>query len=199
MNASRASALEQRLRGRLREVDGAAQMPEGVPAAVLVLLIAGSGGELRTVLTRRASGLRKHPNEIAFPGGRQETGHEHLSQTALREAAEEIGLDRGSVDLVGALEPRLTAATRFAVHPFVGLLKTPQQWRPSHEVGEVLEISIESLRGSFGHREIAPRGTPFCSDCYYVGPHLVWGVTAEIATSLLDCLATEAPTPPTLI
>jgi len=56
------------------------------------------------VLTERRHDLRKHAGEISFPGGRRDDG-EDLVVTALREAEEEIGLDRTAVRIAGGLAP----------------------------------------------------------------------------------------------
>src|SRR3954453_14755529 len=90
-------------------------------AAVLVPVFRRDG-ELHAVFTRRRDDLRSHAGEISFPGGRQDPG-EDLRETALREAEEEIGLDRQRVQLVGALAPTPTLVTSYAVYPFVGVIE----------------------------------------------------------------------------
>jgi len=65
---------------------------DGRPAAVLVLVVPDADGEARIVLTERTTGGRHHSGEISFPGGRAEPEDADLVATALREAAEEIGL-----------------------------------------------------------------------------------------------------------
>ena len=68
-------------------------------------------GELHAVFTKRREDLRRHGGEISFPGGRYDEGEIDLRATALREAEEEIGLPRDSVEIVGALQPTPTIAT----------------------------------------------------------------------------------------
>ena len=69
--------------------DGAALARQ---AAVLVLIAPDAAGEARVVLIERTSYDGHHSGEIAFPGGAAESGDDDLVATALREAAEEIGL-----------------------------------------------------------------------------------------------------------
>src|SRR3982751_1666988 len=71
------------------------------PAAVLVALFE-EDGEVRVILTRRAAHLRSHTGEVSFPGGRIDPGEEAVA-AALREAAEEVGLEPATVQIVGQL------------------------------------------------------------------------------------------------
>jgi 8-oxo-dGTP pyrophosphatase MutT (NUDIX family) len=158
-------------------------------AAVLVPLFLDADGEPSVVLTRRRDDLRRHAGEISFPGGRQDPEDADLCATALREADEEIGLDPGGVDLVGALQPVPTIATGYAVYPFVGIIEPGQAWRPQEaEVAAVLELKLRELRDGYGRRRVIRRGVPFRTDTYVVDDHLVWGATARMLADLFDRL-----------
>ena len=89
--------------------------PEGplVAAAVLVPVIEAREG-LRVLLTRRTAHLQAHAGQISFPGGRFETEDADAAACALREAEEEIGLDRGRV--ARSLKPHQAFAQRRGVH-----------------------------------------------------------------------------------
>ena len=63
------------------------------------------------VLTRRRADLRRHAGEISFPGGREDPRDPELKDTALREAEEEIGLQRSLVSVVDRLTPVSTFFT----------------------------------------------------------------------------------------
>src|SRR3979490_1567097 len=72
------------------------------PAAVLVPVVKREHGP--TVLfTRRTAHLNDHAGQISFPGGRSEPGDKNAAETALREAAEEIGLGAAQGEGVGEL------------------------------------------------------------------------------------------------
>jgi 8-oxo-dGTP pyrophosphatase MutT (NUDIX family) len=162
------------------------QADEQVPAAVLVALYESGEGELRVVLTKRRADLRRHAGEISFPGGRRDPQDETLADTALREAEEEIGLARAEVTVVGALERTSTFVTNYAIHPFVGLLKGPHQWRASElEVDAVLEPTLREVRAGQTRTRIERRGISFETDAYVFDEQLVWGATARILESLL--------------
>lgn len=155
-------------------------------AAVLVPLYM-EGGELHAVFTKRRENLRRHPGEISFPGGRREGSDRDLSETAIREAEEEIGLPREEVTLLGALQPTPTVATGYAVYPFVGMIQGVRNWTPSpREVARVIEYSVGGLQRGYGRRRLTRRGLPIRTDTYLVGENLIWGATARILADLLD-------------
>ena len=56
------------------------------------------------LLLARASTLRSHPGQVAFPGGRVDPEDSSPVAAALREAQEETGLDPAGVEVLGALE-----------------------------------------------------------------------------------------------
>jgi len=73
-------------------------------------------GETHLVLTRRSFSLREHRGEIALPGGGSDAG-ETPSDTALREAREEVGINESVVRVVGWLSPIVTLALGSAICP----------------------------------------------------------------------------------
>ena len=185
--SSASSSLTDALRGVLLDPAHATTLPVHgrIEAAVLVALYADDG-ELHAIFTRRRRDLRSHPGEISFPGGRRDDG-ETLSETALREAEEEIGLARGDVALQGALTPVPTIATNYAVYPFVGMIEPGGTWTPSaSEVDEVLELRVADLRAVRRRRRLHHRGIPFRTDVYDAGEdRVIWGATARIVGDLL--------------
>ncbi len=157
-----------------------------IPAAVLVPLFVAANEEPHAVFTRRGTGLRRHAGEISFPGGRRDPGDADLSDTALREAEEEIGLARAEVRLLGRLEPTPTWVTNYVIHPFVGLIPPGRAWELSpQEVDAVLELPLEALREGRTRTRMERRGIEFETDAYVVGEHLIWGATARILENLL--------------
>jgi 8-oxo-dGTP pyrophosphatase MutT (NUDIX family) len=162
-------------------------------AGVLVPLYEHDG-ELHVVFTKRRDDLRRHPGEISFPGGRRDDTDSDLSETALREAEEEIGLPRSDVEILGALQPTPTIATGYSVYPFVGLIDAGHEWKLSpREVAEVIELSLADLRAGYGRRRLLRRGLPIRTDTYLVGEHMIWGATARILGDLFDRLDALTP------
>ncbi|MFL5781891.1 MAG: NUDIX hydrolase [Thermoleophilaceae bacterium] len=162
--------------------------PGNTDAAVLVPLYLDSG-DLHGVFTKRRDDLRRHAGEISFPGGRQDFPDEDLRVTALREAEEEIGLERADVELVGALPPVGTFVTGYRIHPFVGVIKAGHAWTPQpNEVEAVLEISVRSLIDGYQLKRLLRRGVPIKTPTYTVGASFIWGATARIVQQLLERL-----------
>jgi len=183
------AALAKELRGVLLDpVDAVAIDVHGrTDAAVLVPLYLDADGRLHAVFTKRRDDLRRHPGEISFPGGRQDEGETELTDTALREAEEEIGLRRDAVELIGALQPTPTFVTNYAIYPFVGLIEPGQEWTiQAREVDHVLELSLADVRDGYARRRLVRRGVPFRTDTYQAGEHMIWGATARIVADLLE-------------
>jgi len=102
-------------------------------------------GELYTILTRRSWDLRSHTGEVSFPGGAQDPG-ESLVDAALREAFEEIGLDRAGVEVLGELDHLMTVTSRSFIVPFVAVLPDVPVLEPNpSEVDAVLHVPVREL------------------------------------------------------
>jgi 8-oxo-dGTP pyrophosphatase MutT (NUDIX family) len=175
----------------LEPEEAAAQAGPGVKAAVLLALY-GWPEEPGLIFTERRADLRRHAGEISFPGGRQDPGDADLATTALRETEEEIALDRGVVELRGALPAVSTFVTNYRVHPFVGLVPDPLELglepNPA-EVETVLTVSLERLREGYEMRRLVRRGVPIRTPTYEVeNGALIWGATARILGEFLDRL-----------
>jgi 8-oxo-dGTP pyrophosphatase MutT (NUDIX family) len=159
-------------------------------AAVLVpLIVVPESDSPHVVLTKRRADLRRHAGEVSFPGGRRDPDDADLSVTALREAEEEIGLARGSVELLGELPPISTFATNYLIHPFVGQIAASQRWEVSpREVDTVLELPLRELQESRTRTPIERRGITFETDAYIPDGNVIWGATFRILENLLERL-----------
>lgn len=98
------TTLRRRISANVAAFDARQRLDDGLKrAAVAVLLVDAGDGGAAMVLTRRASGLRRHSGQWALPGGRVDTG-ETIEQAARREIAEEIGVELPHDDVVGRLD-----------------------------------------------------------------------------------------------
>jgi 8-oxo-dGTP pyrophosphatase MutT (NUDIX family) len=165
-----------------------------VDSAVLAPVYRDRQNRLRLVFIRR-SPFGQHGGQIAFPGGRREPEDPDLLTTALREAEEEIGLDRKTVDVLATLPIIETFGTGFRVAPFLGRLNgPPATWRRQEtEIDEILEVPLEDLLMPQAHAVEywqlpgwpEPREIPF----YRIGPYKLWGATYKIVGSIREFLA----------
>jgi 8-oxo-dGTP pyrophosphatase MutT (NUDIX family) len=96
-------------------------LPHARIAAVLLPLFE-QDGQIFLAFIRRATTLRSHSGEIAFPGGSVDPGDTSIVMTALREAQEEIGLDPARVEVLGLLSPVFTVVSNFLITPVVAFL-----------------------------------------------------------------------------
>jgi 8-oxo-dGTP pyrophosphatase MutT (NUDIX family) len=180
------SQAERGLADSLLSLEEAAAMDAAgsVDAAVLVPIY-GWPADPGLIFTERRHDLRRHGGEISFPGGRSEKGESYF-ETALREAEEEIGLDRDRVEVVGALPPIGTFVTNYKVHPIVGLIEPELEFDPNPaEVETVLAFGLPELRSGFKMRRLVRRGIPIRTPTYVVAEHLIWGATARILGDLI--------------
>ena len=149
-------------------------------AAVLVPLIERPAG-LTVLLTKRAETLRQHTGQVAFPGGRCDAGETPI-ETALREAEEEIGLDRRLVEPVGLLTPYETI-TRYDVTPVVAFVKPGFSLTLSAaEVESAFEAPFAWLMDATNHERQFREPTAGGPKRYFYampfGDYYIWGATA---------------------
>lgn len=157
------------------------------PAGVLAAFHADG----RLVLTKRASGLRHHPGQIALPGGKVDPDDADEVAAALREAHEEVGLDPAQVEVLGTL-PAHRTVTGFSMTPVLAMIRAG--FTPVPEAGEVEEaftvpfahiadparyrIERRLWRGDWRSYHVAP-----------FGPYYIWGATARVLLALATRLS----------
>lgn len=143
------------------------------------------------MLTRRPETMPSHRGEIAFPGGKVEAGVDRDARdAALREAEEEIGLPRETVDVVAALPTLGTVVGQFMISPFVGLTDgRPAIHAESREVDRVFDVALSELLAEGVYREErwawGLDGTERAMQFYELEDETVWGATARILTGFL--------------
>jgi 8-oxo-dGTP pyrophosphatase MutT (NUDIX family) len=168
----------------------------GQPAAVLVLVIPDDVGEARSVLTERATGGRHHSGESSFPGGRAEAEDADLVATALREAAEEIGLRPADAGLrvVGTLEPFWIPVSNYLVTPVVAVATArPTLIAAPDEVARIVEAPLAAFLGGAPIEMIERTIDDWTIryGAYAVDGLSVWGATARILGQLGALFALE--------
>ena len=165
------------------------------PAAVLLGLIERPAG-LTLLFTERSPDLRDHPGQVSFPGGRIESDDDGPEAAAIREAGEEVGMERRLVSIAGRLEDLLTV-TGFLVTPVVAFVAS--EFRPvadGREVAEVFEVPLEYLLDKRNIRSTLRErlGTRIrVYEIDYDG-HRIWGATASILVQFLSLISCDKRT-----
>jgi 8-oxo-dGTP pyrophosphatase MutT (NUDIX family) len=164
------------------------------PAAVLVLIVPGDDGEAHVVLTERVDRGGHHSGEVSFPGGRAEPDDADPASTALREAAEEVGLDPVSAEVrvVGLLEPFWIPVSDYRVTPVLAVAGRRPVLTPfPDEVARIVEAPVRAFLpdGRIDIVEATIRDWPLRYGAYPIDGLQVWGATARILGQLGALLA----------
>jgi 8-oxo-dGTP pyrophosphatase MutT (NUDIX family) len=158
-------------------------------AAVLIPIVDRAQGPT-VLLTVRSSELASHAGQISFPGGRVDASDADRVATALREAEEEVGIPRASVDVIGALGVH-HGGLGFAVTPVVGVIDDRTPIRPDpREVAEVFEAPLDWFADLNNHttEEREHQGVRYRMFAAPYGRFHIWGLTAGILRSLAETL-----------
>ena len=161
-----------------------AVMDEARAAAVLIPVIARP--ELTVLLTQRTESLSTHAGQIAFPGGRVDEADASVVDAALREAEEEIGLDRRFVEPLGFIDSYRTG-TGYRIAPVVALVRPGfvLQLNP-HEVVEAFEVPLSFLMDLTNHQRHSREWRGRQRDFYAMpfGERYIWGATAGMLKNM---------------
>jgi 8-oxo-dGTP pyrophosphatase MutT (NUDIX family) len=179
-----------RLRQRLAKSGpvGQGEDPSLIWAAVAAVLTPGPDSLL---LIRRADRSGDPwSGHMALPGGRRELGDPDLLTTAIRETAEELGIELAPSHLAGQLEdvvPRTPTLPPIAVRPFVFYLPERPPLSPNAEVAEASWVQLDHLLRPDVHHSIRLEvgGQHRMVDAYRLENAIVWGMTERILTDLL--------------
>ena len=168
-----------------------------IPAGVLLLLF-DRGGEYWVILNRRTQKVEHHKGEICFPGGRKDSLDKDLTETALRETWEEMGIAPGSVSVLGVLDKTETT-TGYEITPTVGLISYPYQFNTHNdEVEAVIEMPLSALFLNDTRRDEAKliEGEVIMQPAFHYENNMIFGATARILNNfacLIDSRNLEEP------
>lgn len=177
------------------EVFGEQHVPTdgGRPAAVLMLFgEGGSGPDL--LLQRRADSLRSHAGQVSFPGGAVEPGDGGPVRTALREAAEETGLDPAGVDPLALFPELFIPPSGFLVTPVLAHWREPVAVAAvdKAETAAVLRVPVADLADP-GNRIVVRHPSGWVGPAFEVAGLVVWGFTGGLVDGLLRLGGWERP------
>ena len=170
---------------------------EGGRDSAILLLFGETDGEPDLLFIERASHMRSHAGQPAFPGGAVDAEDESIVHTALREAAEETGLDPSGVRVFGTLPDLWLPVSSFIVAPVLGWWAEPSPVHAAQpdEVASVHRIPIAELLNPANRVRVRhPSG--YVGDGFTVRGLLIWGFTAGLFSRLMDALDWTKPWDP---
>jgi len=194
------------------EINPMAQPPAhgGRASAVLVLFAAGPQATPQPgpqpgnpdappnnpdlLFIQRSADLRLHAGQPAFPGGAIDAADDGPVAAALREAAEEVGVDPDGVDVVGTLPELFIPRTGFRVVPVLAWWREPCAVAPvdAAEVAAVERVSVSELADP--ETRVTVRGpSGYLGPAFRVKGMLIWGFTAVLVDRLLALAGWERP------
>jgi len=136
-----------------------------------------------SVLIERAVYNGVHSGQISLPGGKKEESDTNLIETALREAEEETGIKKNSIELLGSLSELYIPPSSFRVLPVVCCLKeVPQFEIEVKEVAAIIEYDIDTLIKQSFDKTKKFKGADYAIEAPYfdINGYSVWGATAMI-------------------
>jgi 8-oxo-dGTP pyrophosphatase MutT (NUDIX family) len=184
----------------LRGVDAATLSRHNVPSpaggrrSAVLILLADDDGSPDVLLTERASTLRSHAGQVAFPGGRTDPTDADAVATALREAEEETGLDPAAVAALAVLPELFIPPTGYLVTPVLAYWEDPTAVHAVDpgETAAVVRVPLDALADPRNRIQVRhPSG--------HVGPAfsvvglVVWGFTGGLLSTLLHLGGWERP------
>ncbi len=145
------------------------------------------------MITRRATALRAHSGQPAFPGGATDPGDVDAAACALREAQEEVGVTPSAVEVVGALPELWVPVTGFVVTPILGWWRHPGPVAPHEaEVESVHRVPVAALADPANRVRVRhPSG--YIGPGFEVAGMVVWGFTGGLVDGLLRMGGWEVP------
>jgi 8-oxo-dGTP pyrophosphatase MutT (NUDIX family) len=156
------------------------------PAAVLIGVV--EHPEPTVLLTKRAGHLADHAGQIAFPGGKIDATDASPLDAALREAWEEVGLERTFIDPIGYLDLYGTGFG-FRILPTVARVQPGFSLDINRsEVDDAFEVPLAFLMDPANH-QLHSKEFRGMERTYYAMPYAeryIWGATAGILRILYE-------------
>ena len=183
------------------EINPLVQPPaSGGRASAVLVLFGGEPDDPDLLFIQRSADLRLHAGQPAFPGGAIDATDSGPVAAALREAAEEVGVDPDGVDVVGTLPELFIPRTGFRVVPVLAWWRQPCAVAPVDpaEVAAVERVTVSELADPA--TRVTVRGpSGFLSPAFRVKGMLIWGFTAVLVDRLLALAGWERPWDPAMV
>lgn len=176
----------------------------GRDAAVLVLFSGpqdsssdGLPDDADLLVTVRASTLRHHAGQAAFPGGAADPGDEGPIHTALREAGEETGIDAGRLAPLATLEKMFIPPSGFHVVPVLAYSPDPGRVAvvDESETAIVARVPVRAFINPENRLMVYRKENTrrLAGPAFLLNEMLVWGFTGQVISAILDVAGWAQP------
>ena len=164
------------------------KIPQDARWGSVLILFYEEDHKIKFPLILRATYDGVHSGQVGFPGGKFEPEDVNLFSTALREAEEEIGIERNDVAMLGSLTDLFIPPSNFLLHPQIGMIAYTPEFIPDPvEVVSVIEVPLDELMSELFVKEkevTLSNGLTIVSPYYDLQGHHVWGATAMVLSEL---------------
>lgn len=168
--------------------------------SAVLMLFGETDGRPDVLLIERAAGLRSHAGQAAFPGGGAEPDDGGPVGTALRECAEETGVDPTGVEVIATLPPLWLSVSNYSVTPVLAWWREPCEVRVADpaEVASVHRVPVGELTDP-AHRLQLRYPSGHTGPAFRASGLLIWGFTAGVLSTLFDAAGIAEPWDRTLV
>ena len=155
-------------------------------SAVLIVLYPDKDKKIHFLLIRRTIYEGAHSNQVALPGGKKDFDDHSLTDTAIRETYEEVGIRIAKSSILKELSPINIDISHYNIQPFVAFIDhKPNITLNPREVRETYSIPLEELLNDknvkYGEVQQKP---DIKSPYFHLNEQIVWGATAKILSEL---------------
>jgi len=167
----------------------------GRSSAVLLLFWRDEANGIQILLIERATGLRRHAGQPAFPGGAVDTDDPGPEAAAVRETVEETGLDPAGVRVFAKLPDLYIPFSDYVVTPVLAWWRVPSPVSvvDPTEVAAVHAVALRDLVDPANRLMVRHPPTGRVMPGFRVNGMLVWGFTAVLLDRLLRLAGWERP------
>lgn len=166
------------------------QLALDYPEAGVLVPVVDDLANPRIVFTLRSAHLNTHRGQVAFPGGKRDKSDASLTETALRETHEEIGLPPDQVHVVAPLS-QVMSRHGILVTPYVGVIpaEAPLKANPA-EIDSIFEVPVEFFLEDVRERTdvISFMNHTFHVPCYRWETYQIWGLSAIVLVDFLNAV-----------
>ncbi|MUL79749.1 CoA pyrophosphatase [Mycolicibacterium sp. CBMA 226] len=149
------------------------------------------------LVTVRASTLRHHAGQAAFPGGATDPGDDGPIGTALREATEETGIDPSRLHILATLDRMFIPPSGFHVVPVLAYSPDPGDVRAVDpaETAIVARVPVRAFVNPENRLMVYRKENTrqFAGPAFLLNQMLVWGFTAQVISAMLDVAGWAKP------